>query len=197
MTVRAAQAAAVGLLDVDDAELGARILGSWPTNEGRDPALLQLWSSRAQGYGAGLARGVDPRMLDRVQVREREGGLEGRLVLATYDSHEDVVTLFTDAMDMCEQAVERLGWRSLFPVGSVRAAAIAHELGHRQIAGDRGLKKALGHELFRIGPWRPLGFIAGTDELAAHAFSQQLLGLPRTPLLITAAAASLHSTKEV
>lgn len=180
-----------GLVGLDDAELGARLLATVPTNENRDQALLRRWSDRACRYGSALGRDADPAQLEQIPVGERRGGLDSTPpVLATYGSREGSVTLYTDAVDLCEQLVERLGWRRLFPTGAVRRAAVAHELGHRALVGDKGLRAALGYELFHIGKLRRLGFVAGADEVAAHAFAQQLLGLPRSPLLITAAAAA-------
>lgn len=180
-----------GLVDLDDAELGARLLATIPTNENRSQVLLRRWGNRACQYGATLGGNADPAELEQIPISERRGGLNSTpLVLATYGSREGDVTLYTDTVDFCEQLVEQLGWRRLFPAGTVRRAAVAHELGHRALVRDKGLRAALGYELFHIGKLRRLGFVAGADEVAAHAFAQQMLGLPRSPLLITAAAAA-------
>lgn len=178
------------LARIDDVGLGTRLLRGIPTNEARAEEQIVEWSGRSQGFGRSLARSR-PSADDRVSVVERSGGLDhGAAVIARYTSKDHVVELFTDSVDFCERLVDDLGWRDLFPAGSIRAAAIEHERAHEIIGRDRALalREAIGHELVRIGPFRRLAYVAGADELAAHAFAQSSLGLARSPLLITAAA---------
>jgi hypothetical protein len=177
------------LVNTDDAALGARLLFGVTTNESRPEVQVLEWSARAQAFGQSLAR---TRRADTdVAVIERTGGLhEGDPVIARYSSRKHIVELFTDSVDFCEHLVDGLGWRTLFPAGTIRAAAIAHEQAHELVIRDhaRELREAVGHTILRLGRYRRYAYVAGVDELAAHAFAQETLGLSRSPLLITAAA---------
>ncbi|AMM22246.1 hypothetical protein AX769_05850 [Frondihabitans sp. PAMC 28766] len=177
------------LIDVDDPALGARLLSGVTTNESRPDSQVLEWSARAQEFGRSLARAG--RAADDVTVIERTGGLhDGDPVIARYNSRKHTVELFTDSVDFCEHLVDELGWRTLFPTGSIRAAATAHEQAHELVIRDhaRELREAVGQTIFRIGRHRRYAYVAGADELAAHAFAQATLGLDRSPLLVTAAA---------
>lgn len=196
---RAGLRRAAGLLGVDDAELGARILRNIPTNESRPSADLLQYSRRAGAYGASLATSGTHRPGDDLTVVEHEGGLAEN-ALARSNTRRGSIELFTDAIELCERLIDELDWRSLFPTGSVRACALAHERAHHAVTADRsrGLRKALGHNVIRIGRWHRSGYIAGADEIAAHAYAARVVGLRRSPLLITAAAAyALGSTSDI
>lgn len=181
-----------------DVELGVELLRGVPTNEHRSDEELAAHSSRATAYGIALAerhRDQDPADVEVVDVT---GGLRERVV-ARYDSRHHRVRVYTDTVAFCEALVDELGWRDLYPVGSVRRAAIEHERAHHLVTADRsrGLREALDQTVLRIGRWRRLAFIAGTDELAAHAFSTRVLGVPRSMLLVTAAATAVLSAGDL
>ncbi|ROS75689.1 hypothetical protein EDF24_1260 [Curtobacterium sp. PhB130] len=203
-----AEAAALRALeDVDDVELGARLLRGVPTNESRSDEELLRHATRATAFGAELAGSApggsassagspSPAGPPSPEIVEHEGGLEAAL-LAQYDARHHRIDLFTDSIAFCEQLVDDLGWRHLFPVGSVRAAAVEHERAHHLVTADRsrGLRAALDHEVFRLGRFRRLAYIAGADEVAAHAFATRSLGLTRSPLLLTRAATAAIRTR--
>lgn len=177
-----------------DVEFGVRVLANTPTHEGRDTAVLRQWAAAAMAFGAegaGLLEGRPPAH-SGVTVRESTGGLDpGRMLLARYVSRPaPTVELFTDTLALAEELVDLLGWREWFPPGSTRQAALVHEQAHELFHHDKtlraALKKRLGHRW--LGGRLP-AHVAGADELAAHAAAQAALGLPRTPLLLTAALA--------
>lgn len=202
MTVVAEAAAMRALEDLDDAELGAQLLRGVPTNELRSDEELLRHAARATAFGAELAGSTagstpsgstaDP----TPAIVEHGGGLDAAL-LAQYDSRHHRIDLFTDTIAFCERLVDELGWRHLFPVGSVRAAAVEHERAHHLVTADRsrGLRAALDHQVFRLGRFHRLAYIAGTDEVAAHAFAARSLGLTRSPLLLTRAATAAIRTR--
>ncbi len=178
----------------DDVALGVRLLRSTATNEDRDDEALRAVSVAAQEFGAALARRTDAPAgpaAPRPRVVERTGGMaSGSPVVARYLPRRDRVELFTDVVAHCEAVVAALGWHRWFPEGTVRAAALLHEEAHELIAHSRAadLRRAVGVPALRVGRWTRWAHIAGADELAAHAYAQTRLGLPRSPLLITAAA---------
>ncbi|MYW62603.1 hypothetical protein GTY65_00695 [Streptomyces sp. SID8379] len=179
------------LADLDLLDFGVRLLANTPTHEGRDPAVLRRWAAAATGFGTDMAVALGPvRDARDVVVRERTGGLDpDRLLLARYLSRPvPTVELFTDTLALAEDVVQLLGWQAWFPPGTARSAAIAHEEAHDSLHHDRALrtelKKRVGHTVLR----RP-AHVAGAEEVAAHAAAQAVLGLPRTPLLLTAAVA--------
>lgn len=196
MTAVMAAAALRALEDVDDVELGARLLRTVPTNELRGDDELLRHASRATAFGTGLAGHADG-PASEPSIVEHDGGMEGAL-LAQYDARQHRIDLFTDTIAFCEQLVDDLGWRHLFPVGTVRAAAVEHERAHHLVTADRSraLRAALDHQVFRFGRFRRLAYIAGTDEVAAHAFATRSLGLTRSPLLLTAAATAAIRTRD-
>lgn len=172
---------------VDDVDLAVRLLAATPTHEGRDPALLRRWAVAADAFGAALV--AEP---SRARIVERDDGLE-RLLLARYLSRPPTVELYTDTVERAEALVDERGWRSWYPAGSVRAAALAHEAAHEALhrAPVRAaLKEALGHTVLRLGRRRVLGHVAGAEEIAAHAHARTVCGLGRSPLLLTAALAA-------
>ncbi|MFI6348690.1 hypothetical protein [Streptomyces sp. NPDC050560] len=190
---RALRAYGDELLAGDDTGLAVRLLAAAPTNEGRETELLRGWAGAAAAFGAGLAeeRGA---AVGPARVEERGGGLaDSRLLLARFVSRpRPTVVLYADTLALAGELTALLGWERLFPPGSVRAAAVAHECAHRLLhepAVRRGLKEALGHRVFSAGRLRVLGHVAGADEVAAHAYAQRLQGLERGPLLLTAALA--------
>ncbi|WP_222122121.1 hypothetical protein [Curtobacterium sp. 9128] len=195
MSVVVEAASLRALEDVGDTELGARLLRGVPTNESRSDEELLRHATRATVFGGALAT-APPGGSGAPEVVEHEGGLDAAL-LAQYDARQHRIDLFTDTIAFCEALVDDLGWRRLFPVGSIRAAAVEHERAHHLVTADRsrGLRAALDHEVFRVGRFRRLAYIAGTDEVAAHAFATRSLGLDRSPLLITAAATAAIRTR--
>lgn len=186
------------MADRTDIELGAQLLRSTPTNQGRPAGQLEDFSRRAAAFGAFLAE----RTLDRrngpttddapesFRVLEREGGLAAGGLLARYCSRDHRIELYVDTVDFCERLVDHLDWRGFFPKGSVRAAAVHHERAHHLVTADRsrGLREAIGLQVLRLGRFRRFGTVAGADEVAAHAFAARAEHLGRSPLLLTAAA---------
>ncbi|PRX44935.1 hypothetical protein B0I33_11033 [Prauserella shujinwangii] len=179
------------LAELDDVELGARLLADTPTHEHRDPALLRHWAETATGFGTRLrsrCAAAEPRVV------ERPGGID-RLLLARYVSRPTpTVELFTDTLALGEELVDLLGWRDWYAEGALRATALAHEDAHRLLHGDAALRRALrerlGHTALRVGRFRITGHVAGSEELAAHGYAAARTGLGRSPLLLTAALAS-------
>ncbi|GAA2018473.1 hypothetical protein WDZ16_09530 [Pseudokineococcus marinus] len=173
-----------------DVALGADLLRGVPTNDGRSEDLLRQVSERAQAFGRRMAAAPQGAGAPG-RVVERDDGLDRPdPVVARYLHREGVVEVFTDAVALCEDLVELLGWRAWFPTGSVRAAAVAHERAHHLVAERHAaeLRGAVGVPALRLGRWVRWAHVAGAEELAAHAFAQQALGLGRSPLLVTAAA---------
>ncbi|MEU0913282.1 hypothetical protein [Streptomyces althioticus] len=188
------RAACARLAALDDTEFGVRLLANTPGHETRDQALLGEWAREAAEFGTELAAdapaGNRP-AAPRTRVVETTGGAD-RLLLARYRSRPvPTVELFTDTLALGEHLVDLLGWRPLYPVGSLRAAALAHERAHCLLHEDAGarrtLRDRLGHTALRIGPLRVPGHVAGAGELVAHAYAGAVCGLRRTPLLLTAA----------
>ncbi|MDQ1034090.1 hypothetical protein QFZ75_000506 [Streptomyces sp. V3I8] len=173
--------------DTDDLDLAVRLLAATPTHEGRDPALLRRWAEAADAFGAALEPG--PRT---ARIVERDDGLD-ELLLARYTSRPATVEICTDTVERAEELIDELGWRSWYPVGSVRAAALAHESAHEHFhhrATRTALKEAIGHTALRLGRFRVLAHVAGAEEIAAHAHARTVCGLGRSPLLLTAALAA-------
>jgi hypothetical protein len=188
LTLTAAQRAARDLARLDDTEFGARLLASASVHEGRDHEQLRAWARAAAEFG----RSLPPAPPVTARVVERDGGLAIGL-LARYRSRPATVELYTDSIAAAEDLVRRLGWREWYPEGSVRAAALAHEAVHEQLHHGRGkaaLKRAVGHVVLGLGGRRVYGFVAGADEIAAHACAAAAAGLGRSPLLLTAALAA-------
>ncbi|MEU9367687.1 hypothetical protein AB0D71_23980 [Streptomyces avermitilis] len=169
---------------VDDIEWAVRLLAATPTHEGRDRGLLRQWARKADEFGSRLAP-----VPCTALVIERDSGLE-RMLLARYTSRPPTVELYTDTLTLAEELVDAHGWRAWYPPGSVRAAALAHEAVHAHLhhgPAKAALKQALGHSALRIGPLRVPGYVAGAEEVAAHAYARTVCGLGRSPLLLTAA----------
>jgi hypothetical protein len=185
-----------GMPELDEAGLGARVLAALPTHESRPPGLLRQWAGLADRFGAELANeaaatGPDS-LAARVglQVVQTAGGLaRTRLTLAQYGTRPLAVRVYGDAVAVAEEIVELLGWRTWFPVGSVRDIGVCHEVAHHLLHGRRAaaLKKRLGHVLLQAGPIVVRGHVIGADEIAAHSFARAVCRLPKSPLLITLA----------
>jgi hypothetical protein len=181
---------------LDDADLGARVLSTLPTQESRPAGLLREWAEVASRFGAELAdeaaaSGADS-LVSQVglQVVHSAGGLSRtRLTLAQYGTRPAAVRVYTDAVAVAEEVVELLGWRAWFPPGSVRDIGVCHEVAHHLLHGRPGgvLKRRLGHVLIHMGPITVRGHVIGADEIAAHSFAQAVCRLPKSPLLITLA----------
>ena len=179
------------LADLDDIELGVRMLAAIPVHEGRDRATLHRWAAAATAFGAGL----DP-VPHSARVVESGGGIPSGL-LARYTSRPPTVELFTDTIAAAEHMIDQLGWRHWYPSGSVRAAALAHEAAHGLLhhgGAKAELRRALGHVVIHLGAQRIYGHVVGADELAAHAYARAQCGLGRSPLLLTAALATISGT---
>ncbi|GAA3514619.1 hypothetical protein [Actinocatenispora rupis] len=183
-------------MSADEIALGARLLATLPTHEGRPEPLLRRWSATAADLGAELADRYAGRTVDEVaaalalDVVEETGGIAaGTLTLARYGGRPPTVRIHPDAVVRAEAEVTRRGWRTWFPPGAVRDAALAHELAHHLLHGADGprLKRRLDHVLLRVGPVVLRGHVLGADELVAHAFARRLCGLAASPLLISAA----------
>jgi len=200
------------LVETSDIDLGVVLLRGTPTNQARTTESLRRISARAQEFGrdlAGRTRTTGPSVpgvgettrCDEAEVggghrmtvvEHRDGLASGEPAVARFTHRTRTIDLYLDTVEFCEDLVDRLDWRDRFPRGSVRGAAIEHERAHDLIshAHARDLRVAVGEAAFSFGGWRRWAHIAGADELAAHAFAQAILGLGRSPLLVTAAAAS-------
>lgn len=196
------------LADSTDVDLGVVLLRGTPTNQARTPETLRRISARAQefgrdladrahasGSGAGSWSGADPVPAGAhgmTVVEHRDGLTSGDPAVARFSHRTRTIDLYLDTVEFCEDLVDRLGWRDWFAPGSVRDAAIAHERAHDLIshAHARDLRVAVGVAALSLGRWHRWAHVAGADELAAHAYAQALLGLGRSPLLVTAAAAT-------
>jgi hypothetical protein len=184
------------LPDVDEAELGARVLAALPTHESRPVGLLREWAEVASRFGAELAdeaaaSGADS-LVSQVglPVVHSAGGLtRTQLTLAQYGTRPPAVRVYSDAVAVAEEVVELLGWRAWFPPGLVRDIGVCHEVAHHLVHGRPGaaLKRRLGHVLIHMGPITVRGHVIGAEEIAAHSFAQAVCRLPKSPLLITLA----------
>ena len=192
-----------GIAETSDVDLGVVLLRGTPTNQARPDEVLRRISARAQAFGRDLASGrsdgpgrsgeAGPGGAGGMTVVERRDGLDsGDPAVARFSHRTRTIHLYLDTVDLCEDLVDSLGWRSTFPVGSVRAAAVEHERAHDLIshAHAKDLRVAVAQPALAIGRWRRWAHVAGADELAAHAFAQAVLGLGRSPLLVTSAAVS-------
>nr|WP_209311084.1 hypothetical protein [Streptomyces spiramenti] len=182
------------LAAVDDLDLAVRLLAHTPTHEGRDPDLLRRWARAADSFGATL-----PATECRAKVEERDDGLDQGL-LARYRSRPTpTVELYTDTLAAAERLVQRYRWQHWYPPGSLRVAVLAHEAVHERLhhGPERdAFRRALGHEVLRLGRLRRLGHVAGADEVAAHSHARRVAGLGRSPLLLTAALADAVNHRE-
>jgi hypothetical protein len=187
------------LPDLDEAELGARVLAALPTHESRPAGLLREWAEAASRFGTELAdeagasgvSGADS-LVSQVglQVVQEAGGLtRTRLMLAQYGTRPPAVRVYSDAVAVAEEVVELLGWRDWFPPGSVRDIGVCHEVAHHLMHGRSAaaLKRCLGHVVLHMGPVTVRGHVIGADEIAAHSFARAICGLPKSPLLINLA----------
>jgi hypothetical protein len=184
------------LPDLDEAELGARVLAALPTHESRSAGLLREWAEVASRFGAELADEAAASSADSLvsqvglQVVHSAGGLTRKsLTLAQYGTRPPTVRVYSDAVAVAEEVVELLGWRAWFPPGSVRDIGVCHEVAHHLLHGQpaAALKRRLGLVLIHLGPITVHGHVIGADEIAAHRFAQAVCGLPKSPLLITLA----------
>ncbi|MBM9617306.1 hypothetical protein ACFQ60_45355 [Streptomyces zhihengii] len=172
------------VIDAHDLDLAVSLLAGTPTHEDRDPELLRRWALAATEFGSRMTPAAEP-----VRVVERDGGLAAGL-LARYRSRPPVVEVYTDTVRRAEALIDERGWRDWYPQGSVRAAALAHEQAHAWLHHARvraEFKRALGHTALRLGRRRLYAYVAGADELAAHAYAHTACGLGRSPLLLTEA----------
>lgn len=196
--VDAAQLAArcAGLPDLDEAELGARVLAALPTHESRPADLLRKWAEVASRFGAELADEVAVSGADSLasqaglQVVQVPGGVtRTRLTLAQYGTRPPTVRVYGDAVAVAEEIVKLVGWRSWFPLGSVRNIGVCHEVAHHLLHGPpaTALRRRLAHVLIHMGPVTVHGHVIGADELAAHSFARAACRLPKSPLLISLA----------
>jgi hypothetical protein len=180
------------LMEVDDVELGARLLRGTPTNESRDHEELARISRAVQEFGEEIA-GADhtARVDGTLDVRERHDGLEADApVLARYLPRRRRIDLYVDVIGYCEDVVRMLAWQDLFPPGYLREAVLLHEHAHELLAHRHAtaLRRATGVVALRIGRYTRYAHVAGAEELAAHAYARAALGLARSPLLVTTAA---------
>ena len=174
------------LAAVDDLEYGVELLAALPLHANRTRTQLRSWAAAATAFGEALEptpREAAPRVV------EVTGGWD-RGLLARYTSRPPTVELFTDSLAAAEELVAAHGWRSWFPAGSLRTAALAHEAVHARLhhGPERtALKQALGHTALRLGRLRVLAHVAGAEEIAAHAHARVVCDLGRSPLLLSAA----------
>ncbi|GAA2756300.1 hypothetical protein [Actinopolymorpha rutila] len=185
-----------------DEELGADQLGMLDVHATRDRATLRTWAKRAHSYGEELGASAAaepgfPGAGERLQVREADGGIEvGRILLAEYLSRPASVVLHRDALTLAEELIDVLGWQGWYPPGSVRKAALAHEYAHEQLQrpNRRELKNRIGYVAVRLGHWQLHGHVVGADEIAAHGYAKERVGLGRSPLALTAALGEIAAT---
>ncbi|GAB3445510.1 hypothetical protein GCM10027570_15690 [Streptomonospora sediminis] len=205
------------LAALDDTGLGAELLASAPTHEGRTGERLRAWARTALEVGAemadaeraaegtaaaaagetagavGAAGAADP-----PRVTESAGGLRrDEVLLAEYRrrARGSVIVLYTDALDYAHSVAAAAGWAADFPPETVRAAALYHETAHRLLHGSPGreLRRRLDHTAAAWGRLRIRGHVVGADEIAAHAYAQRRGRMRRSPLLLTAAIAATLS----
>jgi hypothetical protein len=174
-----------------DVRLGAHLLRGTPTNESRTEPMLVQVSRRAQEHGRAIA--ADPGSAKpgpSTVVEHDDGLLSPSPAIARVHPRLGRIDLYTDVIAHCEAVIAALGWRGLFPEGSIREAALLHERAHELIVHGRGreLRRATAVPALRLGRHVRWAHIAGADELAAHAFAQARLGLPRSPMLAALAA---------
>lgn len=176
-----------------DSDIGGELLGQLAVHAAVDRATLARWAESALAFGRELA-GTRHQVPD-LAVTERTGGVAPgrRILLAEYHSRPAGVVVYRDAVERAEALVDELGWREWYPPGSVRAAAVAHETAHRLLHGPtaKELRRRVGKVAVRLGRWTVPAHVAGAPELAAHGFAAAAAGLPRTPVLLTAALGEL------
>jgi hypothetical protein len=192
---RRLRAAAAALASRSEVEHGVAQLRDHAVHADRDTATLTRWSTTALQFAdemrsahSGLA---DPEGAARelgVRIAD-DDGRAARWVLAEYRSRGDVIAVVPGTVGFAERIVEILGWSDRFPPGSIRRAAIGHELAHRILAGAPGreLRDRLGMVALRVGRFRRCGSVLGADELVAHAVAGGLL----LPAVLRAAVALL------
>ena len=134
-------------MTVDEVTLGARLLAALPTHEGRPEPLLRRWSRTAADLGAELAGRYAGPSVDRLAgslglaVVEEPGGVTaGQLTLARYGGRPPAIRVCTGAVARADAEVERRGWRTWYPPGAVRDAAVAHEIVHHLLHGADGAR---------------------------------------------------------
>ena len=190
--------------DRSDEDLAADQLGMLDVHATRDLATLRTWAKRAHSFGEELGASAAAEQgpigigaTEQLQVREAAGGIEaGRILLAEYHSRPASVVLHREAVALAEGLIDALGWRDWYPPGSVREAALAHEYAHEQLQGPRRreLKNRIGHPALRLGHWQLNAHVVGADEIAAHGYAKNRVGLGRSPLALTAALGEIAAT---
>ncbi|AOS63748.1 hypothetical protein [Actinoalloteichus hymeniacidonis] len=178
----------------EDVDIAADLLAGSHLHAARSTETLRQWAAAAADLGHRMATDSGLDHDPSVPVTEEPGGLVGdQLVLARYLSRPPTVVLHPAAIAAAEAVVTAAGWATLFPAGTVRRAAIAHEVAHGLLDGPyrRRLRACAGPVLLRWGhrSWR--GVVVGADEIAAHAYARIRLGLRRSPLLLAAAVTEL------
>jgi hypothetical protein len=176
-----------------DADIGGELLGQLAVHSAVDRATLSGWAASALAFGREVARTTQAR--PELPVTETAGGIEPgrRILLAEYRSRPAGVVIYRDAVERAESLIDDLGWRDWYPAGSVRAAATAHETAHQLLHGPAAaaLRRRVGKIALRIGTWSVPAHVVGAAEMAAHGFAAESAGLPRTPVLLTAALGEL------
>jgi hypothetical protein len=175
-----------------DADIGGELLGQLAVHSAVDRSTLSGWAASALAFGRELARTAQ--RPPELPVTEASGGIEpGRILLAEYRSRPPSVVIYRDAVERAESLIDDLGWRDWYPAGSVRAAATAHETAHQLLHGRAAgaLRRRVGKVALRIGRWSVAAHVVGAAEMAAHGFAAESAGLPRTPVLLTAALGEL------
>jgi hypothetical protein len=176
-----------------DADIGGELLGQFAVHSAVDRDTLGRWAGSALAFGRELAR-TAPRPPE-LPVTEASGGIEPRrILLAEYRSRPAGVVIHRDAVDRAESLIDELGWRDWYPAGCVRAAAIAHETAHQLLHGPAA-SAAKPCAAISAAPttcaWTVHAHVVGAAEMAAHGFAAEAAGLPRTPVLLTAALGEL------
>jgi hypothetical protein len=175
-----------------DADIGGELLGQFAVHSAVDRDTLGRWAGSALAFGSELARTAS--RPPELPVTEASGGIEpGRILLAEYRSRPAGVVIHRDAVERAESLIDELGWRDWYPAGCVRAAAIAHETAHQLLHGPAAaaLRRRVGQVALRIRRWTVHAHVVGAAEMAAHGFAAEAAGLPRTPVLLTAALGEL------
>lgn len=171
-----------------DLELSASLLGRILVHRTQPRSVLTRWAQVAAEFGADLAAHASEPEPPQPTRYFGTGVATGRVTLASY-SHRHGVSLHADAIAITEELIDRLGWRRWYPAGAVEAATLSHEHAHGLLNRDRlrQLRHRADHRAWRLGRRSRACTVVGLDEHVAHGFTQQRVGLGRSPVLLTAA----------
>lgn len=136
-------------------------------------------------YGPGV-REIAARLEVPIRAVDTEGGWAQTIVFAQYESNPPAITLYRPAIERLKRLVKQAGMQVWLASADLQAIFIAHELYHHLDSSSMATPLSERHqvELLRVGPWCWRGGLSSLDEIAAGAFAQALLGLPRHPRIL-------------